>query len=250
MKCQSIVTLFLICDKYSHFILKERISVDMSNQLDEMKARYDKKMGLYENLRGDIAKKLLLYRKECGLNQQDVASALGISRATLSYYENGSRQPDIEVSFRLCSFYGKTLNDLLSDTADDNAIELRSIGFDEDALFSITESPRLIDLLNDLAKHPDIDDLLEITVDTRSQYSGIDAEYRSFLAEKLLFSMVTDICQNWNDNFKDLPPIQTDILKKRIKEFLNKPHSQDGIDFSTRKIMKALKILERYEKEE
>lgn len=222
----------------------------MSNTLDEMKARYIKKMDLYDNLRDDIAKKLLSYRKESGLKQQDVASALGISRATLSYYENGSRQPDIEVAFQLCSFYGKTLNDLLSDTADDTAIEMRSIGFDENALFNIKESPRLGSLLNDLAKHPDIDDLLEITVDTRSQYTGIDAEYRSFLAEKLLFSMVTDICQNWNDNFKELPPIQTDILKKRIKEFLKKPHSQDGIDFSSRKILKALKILERYEKEE
>lgn len=55
------------------------------------------------------------YRKQKGLSQADVAQLLGIAQNSYSRYENGSRQPDIEMLQKLASLYGCTVDDLLSD---------------------------------------------------------------------------------------------------------------------------------------
>lgn len=44
---------------------------------------------------------------------QDVAGDLGISRASLGYYENGERKPDIEVLLKLASYYNVSCDYLL-----------------------------------------------------------------------------------------------------------------------------------------
>lgn len=52
---------------------------------------------LYEKSR----KNLKNLREELGVNQADFAKALGVSRAALSYYENGSRTPDVKFILRV-----------------------------------------------------------------------------------------------------------------------------------------------------
>lgn len=48
--------------------------------------------------------------------QQEVANAIGISRATLGYYENGDRKPDIEVLARIAEYFHVSCDYLLGFT--------------------------------------------------------------------------------------------------------------------------------------
>ncbi|SDO75830.1 helix-turn-helix domain-containing protein [Selenomonas ruminantium] len=61
----------------------------------------------------DIDKKLLEWRELHGYKQQQVADALGVSRATYANYECGRRSPDIKGLIRLAEFYGISLDELV-----------------------------------------------------------------------------------------------------------------------------------------
>lgn len=73
---------------------------------------------------GDIFKERITeLRKERGLKRQQAADDLGITRASLEFYEKGKRKPDIEMTARIAEYYnvsadyllglseGKTIND-------------------------------------------------------------------------------------------------------------------------------------------
>lgn len=62
------------------------------------------------NIKNKVGQNLLELRKEKGLKQDDVAQAVGITRASLSYYEKGERSVDIEVLYKLCQFYNISID--------------------------------------------------------------------------------------------------------------------------------------------
>ncbi|MBR5774263.1 MAG: helix-turn-helix transcriptional regulator [Clostridia bacterium] len=53
-------------------------------------------------------------RKSKGYNQQKVAMALNISREALSYYENGKRNPDLEMLIALSRYFNKSIDYLIT----------------------------------------------------------------------------------------------------------------------------------------
>lgn len=58
----------------------------------------------------DTGKKLEIFRERLKALRgearlQDVAKDIGISRASLGYYENGDRKPDIEILMKLADYY-------------------------------------------------------------------------------------------------------------------------------------------------
>ncbi|MCL1835085.1 MAG: helix-turn-helix domain-containing protein [Oscillospiraceae bacterium] len=55
-------------------------------------------------------------RREKGLRQRTAASALGVSQALLSHYENGAREPKIEFIIKVCDYYGVSADYLLGRT--------------------------------------------------------------------------------------------------------------------------------------
>jgi transcriptional regulator with XRE-family HTH domain len=57
-----------------------------------------------------IAKKLKILRKGRKLTQEQLASALGVNRATISNYEIGRRQPSLSDLKRFAEFYGVGLD--------------------------------------------------------------------------------------------------------------------------------------------
>jgi transcriptional regulator with XRE-family HTH domain len=57
-----------------------------------------------------FANKLKAARKEAGYNQQQVEDTIGINRSTLSRYESGQREPDIETLGILADFYEVSLD--------------------------------------------------------------------------------------------------------------------------------------------
>ena len=53
-------------------------------------------------------------RKKLQLNQQKVALDLNISREALSHYENGKRQPSLELLVRMSAYFNVSINYLIT----------------------------------------------------------------------------------------------------------------------------------------
>ncbi len=56
---------------------------------------------------------LSVLRKERNISQRTAASALNISQALLSHYENGAREPGLDFIRRACDYYGVSADYLL-----------------------------------------------------------------------------------------------------------------------------------------
>lgn len=60
-----------------------------------------------------LGKSLLEARKKSGLSQEEAAEKLGVSRQTMSKWENDETLPDIRQSQRLAVLYRRTLDELV-----------------------------------------------------------------------------------------------------------------------------------------
>jgi len=57
---------------------------------------------------------LKLIRKKRKLNQQKVAMDLNISRECLSYYENGKREPSLDLLVQMSEYFNVSINYLIT----------------------------------------------------------------------------------------------------------------------------------------
>lgn len=62
-----------------------------------------------------IKDKLLALRKRSGMSQQEVAVAIGVTRQTVSNWEQGQGAPSLDKAAELARLYGVTLDDLAND---------------------------------------------------------------------------------------------------------------------------------------
>ena len=53
-------------------------------------------------------------RKKKGYSQLKVAMALNISREALSYYENGKRNPDIEMLIKMSEYFNVSIDYIIT----------------------------------------------------------------------------------------------------------------------------------------
>ena len=53
-------------------------------------------------------------RKQRKLNQQKVALDLNISREALSYYENGKREPSLQLLVQMSNYFNVSINYLIT----------------------------------------------------------------------------------------------------------------------------------------
>lgn len=51
-------------------------------------------------------------RKKLGLNQEDFAKKLGVSRQTVSSIETGKYNPSLELAFAISDFFGKKIEEI------------------------------------------------------------------------------------------------------------------------------------------
>ncbi|MED1606871.1 helix-turn-helix transcriptional regulator [Cytobacillus kochii] len=51
-------------------------------------------------------------RKERGLNQEDFAKAIRVSRQTVSSIENGKYNPSLDLAFIIAGFFGKRIEEI------------------------------------------------------------------------------------------------------------------------------------------
>lgn len=66
-------------------------------------------------LAGKFAETLKGVRAQCGLTQQQLATASGLHRTEISLLETGKRVPLLETMVALCNGLGVTLEQLLAD---------------------------------------------------------------------------------------------------------------------------------------
>ena len=51
-------------------------------------------------------------RKARGMNQEELAKALGVSRQTISSHENGRYNPSVELAYKLSKYFGMTIEEV------------------------------------------------------------------------------------------------------------------------------------------
>ena len=73
-------------------------------------------MKLRAEIMATFAEIITALREETGKKRQETADALGISRASLEYYEKGKRKPDIEILAKFADYYGVSADYLLGRT--------------------------------------------------------------------------------------------------------------------------------------
>lgn len=60
-----------------------------------------------------LKQNLVHLRKQGELTQAEIAYEFGISQQSVSFYENGKREPDLGTLVSLSEFFGVTVDDLL-----------------------------------------------------------------------------------------------------------------------------------------
>ena len=51
-------------------------------------------------------------RKARGMNQEELAKALSVSRQTISSLENGRYNPSVELAYKLSKYFGMTIEEV------------------------------------------------------------------------------------------------------------------------------------------
>ncbi|MCI5533888.1 MAG: helix-turn-helix transcriptional regulator [Firmicutes bacterium] len=51
-------------------------------------------------------------RKVRGINQEELAKVMGVSRQTISSLENGRYNPSIELAYKLSKYFGMTIEEV------------------------------------------------------------------------------------------------------------------------------------------
>ena len=59
-----------------------------------------------------ITNNLKELRAQRGLTQEDLAKAVGVTRVTINYIENGEYRPSLELALLLAGFFGKTVEEI------------------------------------------------------------------------------------------------------------------------------------------
>ena len=85
-------------------------------------------------MKEDFARTLALLRQERGISQRQAATALGVSQALLSHYENGLREPGLNFVAKACDFYNVSADFMLGRTLSRDGTTI----IDADALYDVT----------------------------------------------------------------------------------------------------------------
>ena len=121
----------------------------------------------------EIGTKLKSARKKCGLTQEKAAEAVGVSRQTISNWENEKSYPDIVSVIRLSSLYSVSLDELLKG--------------DEDMIEHLEESTNVVNSNKKLIAAALANILLLIVF---AIFSGVIPENRFFLVGIFALSII------------------------------------------------------------
>lgn len=64
------------------------------------------------DIRDNISKNIMFYRKKNGFTQNQLAAQLGVKSTTVSSWERGANAPDIETLYSVCRLFNISLDDM------------------------------------------------------------------------------------------------------------------------------------------
>lgn len=214
--------------------------MNKSDKLEQMKQRFEMNEEIYDELTETIGKKLISLRNSYGLTQQEVADIIGISRSALSYYEKAERTIDIEVLFKLANLYNVSIDYLvgMKETPSteydyEEMSHYKSIGFTQKALEKLSGNNEAVELICDLVTHKDFQELENLTHHSEfTRYESINADFRTFLTSKLLYSMMSDIYEKWyidnDERIQKLSPEEKKKLMNSVNEYIREKKDLDS----------------------
>jgi len=95
-----------------------------------------------------FSQRLRQLREEKGLLQKDVAKILGITPSAYGYYEQGKREPSMEVLKKLSDFFNVSIDYLLGRT------DIRSPV--DEITEAVSDDPELLEFWNELKEREDL----------------------------------------------------------------------------------------------
>lgn len=75
----------------------------------------------------NLADRILAYRKAKGLSQEELAEVLNVSRQTISKWETGQSQPDLDKLLPLCELFEISSDELLGKEIVKNTTQKKSL---------------------------------------------------------------------------------------------------------------------------
>lgn len=161
-------------------------------------------------------------------NQDTVAKEIGISRASLSYYETGDRKPDINTLYALAQYYNVSsdyllgLTDVASPNIDEQAISKKT-GLSEDSIYHLELLQNTID--------PKYEELSIVRLLTLKTINLILEEEADDLLCNLAYYFFVSFTHygNWFDETEDTHPISELSLSNKL---LHISYSEDYDFFS------------------
>lgn len=84
--------------------------LDIIVGFDKMKLRMESELSV--NREGYMKNRLEELRKQRGIKQEDLASALEVSRQTIGSLENGRYNPSIILAFKIARYFDMSIEDI------------------------------------------------------------------------------------------------------------------------------------------
>lgn len=169
----------------------------------------------------EFAERLKYLREEKKLSQAELAEKLGVSRGSVSYYENCDRVPDILFLSRLCDYFGVSSNYMLGFT-DNEKVQYEAIGHVTDlsdkALDKIQETMcgYALSSFIENSKFGDLCKFIRVFVfytdSSSTTWTDEFAELNRFKAMQLILDILKDM-QNEHAEFVKAHPLFDDAVQ-------------------------------------
>lgn len=115
------------------------------------------------NVKEEIAKNLLFYRKKNGLTQKQFAELLGVKGSSVSNWENGTNSIDIETLFNACGILNVDIN--------------KMYGVDDSNDFDCSKHEK--NIIISYRNHPEMQDAVDKLLGVEPQPTGTIRVYRA-----------------------------------------------------------------------
>lgn len=131
---------------------------------------------------------------EKGIHQDDLADAIGVSMATISYYRNGKKEPRLSMIIKIANYLDVDCHYLMTGVKAENATIAREIGLSNRSINQLIKSKhdkRISQVLDILIAHPstlvtlctylslNVDSVAEIQKDEQGHLSTTDTYQKS-----------------------------------------------------------------------
>lgn len=95
----------------------------------------------------NFAKNLTYLRKSKKISMQQLADEIGLSRATLSHYENGNRLPEFENIIKLALYFECSIDELIFSGTPIDINKLNKLNADNDDIDKLINNDDLVNAL-------------------------------------------------------------------------------------------------------